>query len=60
MIYVSFSLAEDALSNDVKIYNTFSSQCTENPPFRFFWDTRYNATVVTFCIGPTGLQIFYN
>ena len=24
------------------IYNTFSSQGTENPPFRFFWDTRYN------------------
>ena len=20
----------------------FSSQCTENPPFRFFWDTRYS------------------
>ena len=46
---VSFSSAEDALSNDVKIYNTFSSQCTENPLFLFFWDTRYNATVVTFC-----------
>ena len=33
MIQVSFSSAKDALSNDVKIYNTFSSQCTENPPF---------------------------
>ena len=41
MILVSFSSGEDALSNDVKIYHTFSSQGTENPPFRFFWDTRY-------------------
>ena len=41
MILVSFSSAEDALSNDVIICNTFSSQCTKNPPFRFFWDTRY-------------------
>ena len=41
MILVSFSSAEDVLSNDVKIYNTFSLQCTEKPPFRFFWDTRY-------------------
>ena len=41
MIYVSFSSAEDVLSNDVKIYNTLSSQCTENPPFCFFWDTWY-------------------
>ena len=41
MIKASFSSAEDAPSNDVKKYNTFSSQCTENPPFRFFWDTRY-------------------
>ena len=45
MILVSFSSAEDALSNDVKIYNTFSSQGTENPPFRFFWDTRYRNTM---------------
>ena len=30
------------LYNDVKIITTFCSQCTENPPFRFFlWDTRY-------------------
>ena len=42
MIKASFSSSEDAPSNDVKIYNTFSSQCTENPPFRFFWDTRYS------------------
>ena len=41
MILVSFSSAEDALSYDVKRYNTFSSQGTENPPFRFFGDTRY-------------------
>ena len=31
-----FSSAEDALSNDVNKHNTFSSQGTENPPFRFF------------------------
>ena len=42
MILVSFSSGENALSNDVKIYHTFSSQGTENPPFPFFWgDTRY-------------------
>ena len=41
MILVSFSSAEDALSNDVKKYTTFRMQGTENPPFRFFWDTRY-------------------
>ena len=39
MILVSFSSAEDALSNDVKIYYTFSSQGTENPPFGFFGGT---------------------
>ena len=42
MILVSFSSAEDVWSNDVNRYNTLSSQCTENPPFRFFWDTLYN------------------
>ena len=43
MILVSFSSAEDALSNDVKEYDSFSSQSTENLPFRFFeGDTRYN------------------
>ena len=31
--------AEDALSNDVKRYDIFSWQGTENPPFRFFWGT---------------------
>ena len=42
MILVSFSSAEDALSNDVKKKKEiFSSQGTENPPFRFFGDTRY-------------------
>ena len=35
MILVSFSSAEDVSSNDVNRYNTFSSQGTENPPFRF-------------------------
>ena len=43
MILVSFSSAEDVWSNDVNKYNTFSSQGTENPPFRFFWDTRYKS-----------------
>ena len=41
MILVSFSSAEDALSNDVKKYDIFSSQGTENLAFRFFGDTRY-------------------
>ena len=41
MILVSFSSAENVWSNDVNKYNTFSSQGTENPPFCFFWDTRY-------------------
>ena len=36
MILVAFSSAEDALSNNVNKYNTFSSQGTENPLFRFF------------------------
>ena len=43
MILVSFSSAEDALSNVVKKYTTFRMQGTENPPFRFFLgDTRYS------------------
>ena len=41
MILVSFSSAENALSNDVNKYNNFSSQGTENPPFRFLFATRY-------------------
>ena len=45
MILVSFSSAEDALSIDVRKYNTFSSQGTENPPFRFFLDTQYRKPV---------------
>ena len=37
MIYrTSFPSAEDVLSTDVKIFKTFSSQCTENPPFLFY------------------------
>ena len=36
MILVSFSSVEDALFSDVKKRDTFSSQGTENPPFRFF------------------------
>ena len=41
-ILVSFSSAEDVLSNDVKKCEIFGLQGTENLPFRFFWDTRYN------------------
>ena len=40
MILVSFSSAEDDLTNDVNKYNTFCSQGTENSPFLFFGDTR--------------------
>ena len=47
MILGSFSSAEDALSNDVKNYDIFNSQGTENPPFRFFWDTWYTVLWVT-------------
>ena len=36
MILVSFSSAEDVLSNNVKKYDMFGLQGTENPPFRFF------------------------
>ena len=39
MILVSFSSAEDALSNDLKKYTTFRMQGTENPPFPFFGGT---------------------
>ena len=46
MILVSFSSAEDVWFNDLNRYNTFSLQGTENPPFRFFWDTRY----ITWCV----------
>ena len=37
MTLVSFSSAEDASFNDVKRCDTFRSQGTENPPFRFFF-----------------------
>ena len=36
MILVSFSSAENALTNDVEKYDTFSSRGTKNLPFRFF------------------------
>ena len=36
MILVSFSSAEDALSNDANKYDMFCSQGAENLPFRFF------------------------
>ena len=49
MILVSFSSGEDALSNDVKIYHTFSSQGTENPLFHFFGDTQYSAYKKSLC-----------
>ena len=41
MILVSFSSAGVAWFENVKRYGTFRSQATENPPFRFLWDTRY-------------------
>ena len=43
---MSFSSAENTLYGDVKILTTFCSQCTENPPFRFLWDTRYRYPLV--------------
>ena len=42
MILVSFSSAEGALSNNVKKYDIFSSQGTENLLFCFILDTRYS------------------
>ena len=48
MILISFPSAEDVWSNDVNKYNPFSSQGTENPPFRFFWDTRYTVNADIF------------
>ena len=41
MILVSFTSAGVAWVEDVKRYGTFRSQATENPPFRFLWDTWY-------------------
>ena len=57
MILVSFSSAEDALSNGVTKYNTFSSQGSENPLFCFFGDTRYRSKCIVWgilvrCIEP--------
>ena len=49
MILVSFSSAGVAWFEDVKRYGTFRSQATENPPFRFLWDTRYS--LKTYCQG---------
>ena len=43
MILVSFSSAGVAWIEDVKRYGTSRSQATENPPFRFLWDTRYSS-----------------
>ena len=58
MILVSFSSAEDALSNDVKIYDIISSQGTGNPPFRFFGDTRYIGGMSPNVVGMKNLFIF--
>ena len=41
-ILVLFSSAEDVLSNDVKKYEIFGLQGTENLPFCFFGDTRHS------------------
>ena len=43
IILVSFSSAEDALTNDVNKYDTVSSQGTENLPFHFLEDTWYTS-----------------
>ena len=45
MFLVSFSSAEDALLNDVKKYDIFSLQITENQPFSILGDTRYNEAI---------------
>ena len=39
MILVSFSSAGVAWFEDVKRYGTFRSQATENPPFRYWFDS---------------------
>ena len=57
MIKASFSSAEDAPFNDVKINNTFSSQCTENPPFCFFWDTRYTVELTCHVVFIGGCRV---
>ena len=49
MILVSFSSAGVAWFEDVKRYGTFRSQATENPPFRFLWDTGYRSPQNFFC-----------
>ena len=49
ILLVLFSSAEDVWSNDVNKYNTFRSQGTETPPFRFFWDTRYTLYIPNPC-----------
>ena len=49
-ILVSFSSAEDVLSNDVKKYEIFGLQGPENLLFRFFWDTRYRRAKSMLCI----------
>ena len=46
MILISFSFAEDALSNDVNKYDIFSSQGTENSPFRFLGHPVYTIVIV--------------
>ena len=41
---LSFFLEEDILSDGIKIWIISWLESTENPPFRFFWDTRYKCT----------------
>ena len=41
MILVSFSSAEDAVTNDVKHMTLLARKVLKNPPFRFFFNTLY-------------------
>ena len=43
-ILVSISSAEDVLYNDVKKYDIFGRQGTENLPFHSLGDTRYTSS----------------
>ena len=50
MILASILSAEIVLFDGVKWYGTFRLHDTENPPFRFLWDTRYIYLFIKFCI----------
>ena len=59
MILVSFSSAEDALSNDVKTYTTFRMQGTENPPFRFFGTPGIEDDIIACLTGHHGYRVHF-